>query len=218
MTAGKKSRGDSLWRRKVVPGVPPCPPPWQRPSPLPRRNVATPCSRGPKPPASARTVPPGRGKRGEFPTPARRQGGRWCQAFPPTPRPHGKGHRLCHAATLPPASRGPKPPASARLAPAGTGAGLRYAGRDGLCRAVPQGRGKRGAFPYPRPETGRKMVPSVPLPSADMAKAIAFATPQRRRPPAGGQSPRPVSVFVKRFVRVLFPAIPCFRAGVCWRG
>ncbi len=59
----------------------------------------------------------------------------------------------CYAAPL--ASRGPKPPASpppatgGRFAPAGSGAGLRCAVCDGLCRNVPQGRGKRAAFPIP---------------------------------------------------------------------
>jgi hypothetical protein len=45
----------------VVPCVPACPPPpWQRPSPLPQHFGDTPCSRGPKPPASARPAPGGR--------------------------------------------------------------------------------------------------------------------------------------------------------------
>ncbi len=78
---------------------------------------------------------------------------------------------------------GQSPPASARPAP-GQGVGLRCAGCDGHVWGVPQGRGKRGAFPCPRPERGRKMVPCIStFPPAPMAKAIAFAMSQRRLPP-----------------------------------
>ncbi len=98
------------------------------------------------------TVPSGRGKRGAFPVPARSGGGTasppW-QGPSPLPQPHA-GIR---------SSRGPKPPASARpragrFASAGSGAGLRCAGCEGLCRIVPQGRGKRGAFPAPARRRG----------------------------------------------------------------
>ena len=52
-------------------------------------------------------------------------------------RPHGRGHRLCHSATLNPG-------------PSGTGAGLSWCGLRGSCTTVvPYRAGKRAAFPGP---------------------------------------------------------------------
>jgi hypothetical protein len=133
-------------------------------------------SRGPKPPASARPAPGGRfSPAGSgaglslFPdlpvyrAPYRTGGGNAVRfLFPP-----GAGATAVRRACPPPPWQGPSPlpqrygdtppaggPQGATapggcLAPAGPGAGLRCAGRDGLCRAFPRGRGKRAAFPVP---------------------------------------------------------------------
>jgi hypothetical protein len=126
---------------------------------------------GSKPPASARPAPGGRFApagsgaglswclgRPIYRAPFRAGGGNAVRfLFPPgeefsgMPALSGRGHRPCHSATLPLASRGPKPPASARpapggrFAPAGSGAGLSWCGLHRSWVCVPQGRGKRGS-------------------------------------------------------------------------
>jgi hypothetical protein len=112
-----------------------CPAPWQRPSPLPRRNAAPPPAGGqsprpaPAPPTAGASRPPGRALAcvtlGEtvFAALSRRGGGNAVRFLfpprngaeggvmhPPSPRPTGKGHRLCHAATLPLRQPGAKAP------------------------------------------------------------------------------------------------------------
>jgi len=108
----------------------------------------------------------------------------------------GRGHRPCHSATLPLASRGPKPPASARpahggrFAPAGPGAGLP------VCEEPSRmGRGNEGRVSFSRPEerkhphrfNGRGYRPchSATLPLASRGpKPPASARPARRALPA----------------------------------
>ena len=77
-------------------------------------------------------------------------------SFQRPPARAGRGHRPGHAERCPQASRGPKPPASARPAhggrftPAGPGAGLCCTCANGPHGAVVASRaGKRGAFPDP---------------------------------------------------------------------
>ena len=101
---------------------------WQGPSPLPQRPAGIRTGRGPKPPASARPAPGGRfspagsgaglcwswtcrstgdrraraGKRAAFPVPARRG----APVHSGMTGLSGRGHRLCHSATLPPGPPG----------------------------------------------------------------------------------------------------------------
>ena len=111
------------------------------------------------------------------------------------PRPNGKGHRLCHSATVTPSPAGGQsprpahaPPSAGAFAPAGACAGLSFRGWHRSCVSVPRGQGKRGAFPDPaRPGGGRaaagfalrRMVRLWRPNPAPMAKAIAFATVPR---------------------------------------
>jgi hypothetical protein len=94
---------------------------------------------------------------------------------------NGRGYRLCHAATSPAASRGPKPPASARPAPGGRwlllfldlpvcGAPFRAGGGNAVRFLCPPG----GAFPC------------IPGCLAFLARDIAFAKAPHCPLPAGG--------------------------------
>jgi hypothetical protein len=127
------------------------------------------------------------------------------------PRRHGKGHRLCHAATSPPASRGPKPPASARPAhggrfsPAGTGAGLCCAR---TCRSTghcPARAGKRSAFPVPARRGGGRWCHAFPLPPPPWQRPsplprrnVASRQPGAKAP--GQRPPRPRRALLARRV------------------
>jgi hypothetical protein len=95
----------------------------------------------------------------------------------------GRGHRPGPSGWLPHDRQGARAPAE-RPPWAGPGAGLRCAGCDGHVRGVPQGRGKRGAFPDPARSGGG---------TASLQWQGPSPLPQRHAVPcpAGGQSPRP---------------------------
>ncbi len=118
-----------------------------------------------------------------------------------TPRLNSRGHRLGHAAPVPLASRRPqRPPASARPAhggrfsPAGSGAGLWHCVPDRFRLTRRERAGRGSASPFPARARLRRPVGCVftrTVPPA-LAKAIAFATSQRRTllpvaPKAAGQ-------------------------------
>ena len=160
----------------------------------------------PAPPPAGASRPPGRalasagpipaGLQGTVPSGRRKRGSRFL--FPPKrttapPRFNGRGHRPCHSATLPLASREPKPPASARPAhggrfsPAGSGAGLRSSRTCRSTRHRPTRAGEtRVAFPDPARTDDSTLI-------ASLAGAIAPATAPHCPTPAGGQGPRAVS-------------------------
>ena len=154
----------------VTPDGPGAKAPGQR---TPRHRRALCAHRGPRWPLVARVAPvlrvasrAGGGKAVRFLVPARPGGGArrrvsrcggWSD-FGGPPRPNGKGHRLCHSATVTPRPAGGQsprpahaPPMAGASHPPGPALASRCAGCDGPRGSVPRGRGKRGAFPCPRP-------------------------------------------------------------------
>jgi len=176
---------------------------WQGPSPLPHHNAAS-CPAGgqsprpaPAPPPAGASPPPGRalacvppgpaGLRGTVPRGQGKRGSRFLippgEAFSRMPGHSGKGHRLCHSATLPlvqPGDQGPRPvsapPPAGASPPPGRALTSVSPGPTGLQGTVARGRGKRGSrFLFP-PEEAFLCIPRCP---DSLAGAIAPATALR---------------------------------------
>jgi hypothetical protein len=111
-----------------------------------------------------------------------------CSSLPPAAMAKAIAFATPHR--RPPPAGVPKPPANTSPA-LGPGADLRCAGSDGLCHSVPQGPGKRSAFPAPARRGGGRLCHAspTPRPHGKGHRLCHSATLPPRA--ARGQSPRP---------------------------
>ena len=227
--AGRGKRGAFPWPARRNGGRSdswqPTPPPWQRPSPLPLRHgdIQRAGGQSPRPahdPPSAGASPPpgpalasrfagcdgpragvpyGRGIAVRFLVPP----GDWAegQTLGGPPRPNGKGHRLCHSATVTPNGPGAKAPGQrtprqwrALSHPPGPALASRFAGGTGPRAGVPHGRGNAVRFLVP-PGTGAEgqTLGGPPRPNGKGHRLCHSATVTSNGPgaKAPGQSARP---------------------------
>jgi hypothetical protein len=118
------------------------------------------------------------------------------KVVPCVPPPHGKGHRLCHSATLPlrqpgakaPGQRPPRPWRALLARRVGRWPALRWVRRSLPHRSAGAGETRCVSLFPPGDGVEDAALRSPPTPAA-MAKAIAFATPQRC--PSASRGPKP---------------------------